>query len=170
MRSLLHTAVRWPIFPLSGNWGDFVAWRKFVHCTVNELFFVKKIIELKWTVSKDFQHFFIKQIPPGPHIKRQQRFHEIFRFQLDICENMCQPTWCQRGQWLSWHLVSIVNSYVDIMSMTKHTLCQCSQRLRRHEQDYADTFGKLWSLLTDFKGTIRWKKYLCVFKNPIAII
>ena len=45
------------------------------------------------------------------------------------------------------------------------THCQRSQQIRWHLQDYADTFGKLWRLFTDFKGTIRRKKVLgCVYK------
>ena len=55
------------------------------------------------------------------------------------------------------------------------TRCQRSQRQRRHcvgvVNDYAHmdkttrTLGKLWRLLTDCKGTVRWKKVLgCVFK------
>ena len=38
------------------------------------------------------------------------------------------------------------------------TCCRCSQQLRRHINDYVDTFWKLWRLLTPFKGTIRQKK------------
>ena len=52
---------------------------------------------------------------------------------------------CPRSHWLRWHRVGIV-------------------------VDYADSFGKLWMLNTDFKWSIRWKKVLgCVYK-PIAII
>ena len=47
---------------------------------------------------------------------------------------------------------------------------QHSQQLRGHRQDYVDTFGKFWRLLTDFKGTNRWKMYLGVFTHSIAII
>ena len=36
------------------------------------------------------------------------------------------------------------------------------QRLRGHKKDYANTLGKLWRLLTDFEGTIR---YLGVFTH-----
>ena len=46
-----------------------------------------------------------------------------------------------RSQWLYGHGVSVVN-------------------------DYADTFGKLWSFLTDFKGTITRKKvFRCVYTS-----
>ena len=49
--------------------------------------------------------------------------------------------------------------------LTTRTRCRRSQWQRGHGQDYADTFGKLWRLLTDFKGTIRWKNVLgCVYK------
>ena len=37
-------------------------------------------------------------------------------------------------------------------------VCPRCRWLRGHDNDYADTFGKLWRLLTDFKGTLRWKK------------
>ena len=39
-------------------------------------------------------------------------------------------------------------------------MCKCprSQGLREHIKDYADTFWKLWRLLTNFKGTITQKK------------
>ena len=41
-------------------------------------------------------------------------------------------------------------------------------RLRGHGQEYADIFKNMWRPLTDFKGTIRWKKVLgCVNKPNI---
>ena len=75
---------------------------------------------------------------------------------------------CPRSCWLRRHVLK--------KSLTTRTRCWCSHRLRgqrcrrsqqirEHGQDYADTFGKLWRLLTDFKGTIRWKMVLgCIYK------
>ena len=60
---------------------------------------------------------------------------------------------------LKFH-VGVVLDYADMVSttsLTTQTRCWRSQRLPRHSNDYADTFGKLWRLLTDFKGTIRQK-------------
>ena len=54
-------------------------------------------------------------------------------------------------------------------TLTTRTHCRYSCWLRGHDNDYADTFGSLWRLLTDFKGTIRWKRYLGLFTHPIAI-
>ena len=43
--------------------------------------------------------------------------------------------------------------------------CWRSQQLRGHRQVSADTFWKLWRLLTDFKGIFRRKKVIgCVYK------
>ena len=70
------------------------------------------------------------------------------------------------SHWLQGHGVSDVVDYAY--------MCQRSQRLRRHRvgivNDYADTFGKLWKLLTDFTGTISQKRYWDVFTNSLAII
>ena len=65
------------------------------------------------------------------------------------------------------------NGFTKYFVFTKiftKNICPRSHRLRGHGQDYTDTFKKLWRLPTDFKGTIRWKRYLGVFTNPIAII
>ena len=47
-------------------------------------------MEFKGTVSRGFLHFFS---PPGPHINRQKRFRESFRFRKEIREksgkNVC---------------------------------------------------------------------------------
>ena len=51
------------------------------------------------------------------------------------------------------------------------TRCRCSTvGDNGHNNDYAETDSKLWRLLTDLKGTIKWKQYLGVFTYPIAII
>ena len=106
---------------------------------------------LKGQCHEIFDHFFAQKIRPGPHLNR--RFHELFQ--------------CQRGQWLRWHCVSDVSHYADTVSeysTNTRTLCQRSQWLRGHGQDYVDTLGKLFRLLTDLKGTIRQKKLLgCIY-------
>ena len=66
------------------------------------------------------------------------------------------------SRWLRWNHVSVVNDYRD--------MCWRSQRLHGHGvgvvNDYADTFGKLWRFLTDFKGTISRKKvFRCVYTS-----
>ena len=66
---------------------------------------------------------------------------------------LTSQTRCWRSHWLCGQSVSIVNNYavtVSINLMTMGTL-----------------YGRL---LIDFKGAIKWKKYLCVFTYPTAII
>ena len=44
------------------------------------------------------------------------------------------------------------------------TQCRRIRWLRRHNNNYTNTFGNLWRLLTDFKGTIKRKKYfVCLY-------
>ena len=68
------------------------------------------------------------------------------------CNFLFSKIGCPRTLWLYWHGVSIVNDYADT-----------DYGLHGH-------FRKTWRLLTDFKGTIRWKRFLGMFTNPIAII
>ena len=42
------------------------------------------ITDIKGTVSRDFPYFFINKTPSGPHINRQNRRCQIFRFCEDI--------------------------------------------------------------------------------------
>ena len=107
-----------------------------------------------WYVSAhflNFQHFFIYKTPPGPHMKRQKWFHEIFR-----TYSHCR--------------VRVVNSYADTVSTYSSqqlgwlTPCWRKCWLREHHNNYANTFGKLWMPLTAVKGTIRRKKlFRCVY-------
>ena len=54
---------------------------------------------------------------------------------------------CLHSHWLRGHRVGVVNDYADT-NMTTHT------------------FEKLWRILTDLKGIIKWKKVLgCVYKH-----
>ena len=93
----------------------------------------------KGRVSRDLWPFFALKIWPGPHMNRQKRFCKLFRFCKDIRENACP-----RSQQLRGHGVCIVNDVID----------------------YADTFWKLWRLLTHFKGKIRQKKVFgCVYTS-----
>ena len=55
---------------------------------------------------------------------------------------------------------------LSVQKTTTRTRCLRSQRLRRHGQDYADTFWKLLKFLTEFKGTIRRKKGFKCFYTP----
>ena len=72
-------------------------------------------------------------------------------------------TRCQRSHWLRVY-VELCRHVMTSRMRTWLRLCM------REWQYYADTNAKLWRLLTDFKGTIRWKKYWCALPNPIAII
>ena len=115
-------------------------------------------------------------------MNRHKRFREFFRFCEDIRNNVCQ-----RSQQLRGHCVSVVNDYADThdniilwkksKSDQKFNLifskiaCQRSGWLRGQGVGvdyYADTFGKLWRFLTDFKGKISKKRYLDVLTHPIS--
>ena len=99
--------------------------------------------------------FFDKKTSPGLHTNSQ------FFFSKTFSKNVCPtPTRCQRGHWLRWHRVCIVIDYVDTVSALSTTMHYADDG-----QDYADTFRKLWRLLTDFKVAIRWKRVQgCVYK------
>ena len=62
----------------------------------------------------------------------------------------CQHSRWRHGQWTRCQRSQLL--------CTMQTCCRHSKRLQGHKQDYGDTFGKLWRLLTDFIGTI------CIFK------
>ena len=78
-------------------------------------------------------------------------------------------------QWLRWHRwnyfpLKKVKTNKKCNFIFSKIACQSSRWLCGHINDFVDTFWKLWRLLTDFKGTIRQKKYLGLFTHPIAII
>ena len=55
------------------------------------------------------------------------------------------------------------NGFAKLLVFAKifaKNVCRRSQRLRGHGIDYVNAFGKLWRLLTDFKGTIGRNKVL----------
>ena len=75
---------------------------------------------------------------------------------------------CRRSCWLRGHGVGVVVDHPDtvsVYSLTTWTRCRRRRWLRRHDNDYVDTFENRWRNLTDFKGTIRWKKVNgCVYE------
>ena len=67
---------------------------------------------------------------------------------------------CRRSRWLRWHSISVINDFANTDGGVFNNYADWG-----HGQDYADTFGKLRRLFTDFKETISWKKVLgCVYK------
>ena len=69
---------------------------------------------------------------------------------------------CWNSRWLRGHNVSVATDYADTMSIS---CWLCGQGVGE-VVDYADTImtmqtlsEKIWRLLTDFKGTIRQKRY-----------
>ena len=94
--------------------------------------------------------------------------------------SLTMKTRCQCYHWLHRHGVNAIIDYADTVSMlslTTQTRCQCYHWLRRLGVkaiiDFADTiqYTDIWQrhqmlkLLIDYKGTIRQKKYLGVFKR-----
>ena len=72
--------------------------------------FVWKTINVKGTVSQ-------KNTPPGPHMNRQKRFCEIFRYCEDIRKNVCP-----RSQRLSWQAVKYFNLEKLMKKITKNVI------------------------------------------------
>ena len=62
---------------------------------------------------------------------------------------------------IRWHNVSVAIDYADMR--------QNSCWLRGHGDDYGDIEDEFLRPITDFEGTIKPKKYLCVFTYPIVI-
>ena len=98
--------------------------------------------------------------------KIKERGHpgrEAFQERAPISVNNYADT-CQHSQQLNGHCVSVVNVYAV-------TQCACSRSRWLRGQgvvvvnNYTDTFGKLWRLFTDFKGTIRKKVLRCVYTS-----
>ena len=77
---------------------------------------------------------------------------------------------CPCSHWLRWHCVSVVVDYVDTAEIVVDyldtwTRCLCSCWLRRHGQDYTDTFKNFEGFSQIFKEQSGEKKVLgCVFK------
>ena len=118
-------------------------------------FFQKKTVEiprflrlsgLKRTVSRDFWQFFCYKDStwaPYEHTKSFLQTFFVFAkiFAINRLKNVSPHS---RSR---WHGVGVVNNW-----------------LLGHRQDFADTFGTFWRLLTDLKGTIRQKKFLgCIY-------
>ena len=62
------------------------------------------------------------------------------------------------ADYVRWHREGVVIDYAHAERAVDYSRWLC-----RHNNDYANTFGILRMLFTDFKGTIRWKKVLgCV--------
>ena len=88
---------------------------------------------------------------------------EAFQERAPISVNNYADT-CQHSQQLNGHCFSVVHVYAV-------TQCACSRSRWLRGQgvvvvnNYTDTFGKLWRLFTDFKGTIRKKVLRCVYTS-----
>ena len=80
----------------------------------------------------------------------------------DIFDTFYIKKTCELAKTVSW----IFRFCKDILKKNLFPRCRW---LRGHDNDNADTFGKLWRLLTDFKGTLRWKKVNTPNRNNFII-
>ena len=102
---------------------------------------------LKVQCHETFDYFFCLKdstLAPNEQAKTVSRTFCVF---AKINLTFSKPA-CQRSHWLCGHVIKYL--------LTTRTRCQRSQRLHGQDKNYADTFGKLWRLLTDIKRTIRW--------------
>ena len=69
------------------------------------------------------------------------------------------------SQRLRGHHVCVVKDNMDMVSEKSPTMLTQTRPRRHTNTDTQTQTRKLWRLLTDFKGTIMWKKVLgCVYK------
>ena len=123
-------------------------------------------------MSRDFWPSFCLKGPTWAPYEQMKMVSQTFSFCEDIHKkrvstySLTMLTPCLCSQRLRWHL----GNYFTLENVKKNCnlifskiACWRSHRLRRHivgvVNDNADTFGKLWWLLTDFKETIRPKRY-----------
>ena len=122
------------------------------------------VIVVVVSVLRDFLHFFWSKNSTWSTVSKDTRIIRKNSCTWDECAPYKQAKMVLQN----FLCVRVVNHYADTMlakSLTMRSWCLCSQLLRGHRQDYPNTFGKLWRLLTDFKGAIWWKKVLaCVYK------
>ena len=133
-------------------------------------FFRDSVARLSFSTLFSFKKLHLGTMWTGKNGSRKFRFSKIF------VKNVCP-----HSHQLCWHSASVVKVDADTMSawsMTTLTPCRrsCwlyadrwwnSHWLHGHRQDYTqyvDTFGKLWRLLTDFWGTLRWN-----LKNNVRV-
>ena len=139
---------------------------------------------LTWQCHEILTIFLLKRFDLGPIWTGENSFMNYFFFAKIFAKNRCL-----RSQRLRRYCVSVFNNYMDIVSLTMLThrklfyfgksknwqksnqkchlifskncvdTCWNSQWLRGH-------FWKIWSFLTDFKGTISQKKvFRCVYTS-----
>ena len=134
-------------------------------------------VVFKGTVSRDFWPFFcLKDSTWAPYELAKKGFT---KYSQKTCVRVVNDyaDMCQRSQQLRGHLSERLrwhtwNSFTSEKVKNKQKsnkkcnlifskiACPRSKRLpglRRHINEYTDTFWKLWRLLTDVKGTIRQK-------------
>ena len=76
---------------------------------------------------------------------------------------------CRNSRWLRGDDVGLVVDYHGVSNVVDYVdQCRHGQWLCGHDNDYADTFGKFWRLLSDFKGKIRQKKYIYIYFRLMA--
>ena len=118
--------------------------------------YIFKFYPVIGTVSRDFWQFFCLKNSIWASMNRQKRFCELFCFRE--MRKTC---------------VHVVNDYADTQEIilllknlktnkkvTTNVIWFFFKLSVRVVVDYADTFGKLWRALTDFKGIISQKRYL----------
>ena len=129
---------------------------------LNATFYIYSCSRLRVFILKRDKISDIKKLLLGPIWTGKNGFANCFVFaKIFSWKNVC------RGCWLHWHSKTtqtlckrskrLRGHRVSVVVVATRTHCWRSQRLYRYGQDYADTFRKLWMLLTDFKATIRRK-------------
>ena len=130
----------WPslIFSISGERWNSILWQpNEIRTMLNAGNLTRNLsCPVKGTVSRDFQHFFIKKTSTWAHMNKQNSFSKFFIFAKIFAKIVCPR--------LLRHNVSVVVDYADtyhhrqricghtFIVMITSTFCQRGQRLRRH--------------------------------------
>ena len=112
---------------------------------------IKTKNDVKNTVSWDFWPFFAKKIRPGPRMKRQKPFCQLFNFREDI-QSPSAKILCACIRWLR-RVVHVVNTIVDT-HFSKY--CNLIFIVAFPSVDYADT---LFSQKSSRKSSWNWNQY-----------
>ena len=124
-----------------------------------------------WTLTTKIWLFFLRGLKGPCHTIKVTK-NVIWYFQkLRVHLVVDYADTCWNSRWLRGHNVSVATDYADTMSIS---CWLCGQGVGE-VVDYADTImtmqtlsEKLWRLLTDFKGTIRQKRYLVCVYTPTS--